>query len=72
MPPASPSAAIHIEIINRHSLDAQLDQAISTLIHHARSLGDRGILVTRKSPQDVTVELHSDVPYGVTYEQQNW
>lgn len=33
---------------------------------------DRGIMVTRHSAWDFTVELHPDVPYGQTHETQLW
>jgi hypothetical protein len=53
-------------------MESALDHAVQALRHRAQQLKDRGILVTRHSVSDFTVELHTAVPYGLTREQQSW
>lgn len=53
-------------------MDSQLNEAVQSLQDTALRLGDRGILVTRHSAQDFTLELHPSVPFGFTQERLNW
>jgi hypothetical protein len=56
----------------RRDMEARLEAAVEYLRGRARSSVDRGILVTRHSPWDFTLELHESVPYGTTLECQEW
>ncbi|GAP60752.1 hypothetical protein AHiyo1_43380 [Arthrobacter sp. Hiyo1] len=53
-------------------MDEQLVRSVNYLVEHALRRPETGILVTRHSPCDFTVEFHPDVPFGVTYERRNW
>jgi hypothetical protein len=53
-------------------MESQLERAVHLLQEHALGLKDRGILVTRHSAEDFTVELHPSVPFGLTQERQEW
>lgn len=59
---------IRLIVRDRADLERQLGQATESLTGRARELGDRGILVTRKSANEFIVELHPDVPFGLTRE----
>ncbi|MFC0488618.1 hypothetical protein [Sinomonas atrocyanea] len=67
-----PGHLIEIRVESRRNMEYELEQAVRTLRERAEQIKDRGILVTRRSPQDFTIELHPDVPYGLTKELQNW
>lgn len=57
---------------DRADLEAKLNLAEARLQAIALAFRDRGIMVTRHSAWDFTVELHPDVPYGQTHETQLW
>jgi hypothetical protein len=58
---------VHLE--DGDGLDEKLGGAELQLLHLAFGYGDRGILVTRYSPRDFVLQLHTDVPFGITREQ---
>ena len=57
---------------DRAHMDEQLDYCVNLLLDHALLRPEMGILVTRHSPCEFMVELHPDVPFGVTFERQAW
>jgi hypothetical protein len=59
---------VRIVVANRTEMDLQLQASMDVLVERAGLHRDRGILVTRHSPRDFTLELHRDVPYGETME----
>lgn len=63
---------LRVRVEDRYGLDLQLNEAESNLRRLADAYGDRGILVTRHSPWDFTIELHPDVPFGTSREQHDW
>lgn len=67
-----PEGPITIAVKSRSDMESQLERAVQLLKQRALGLGDRGILVTRHSAEDFTVELHSSVPFGLTQERQEW
>ncbi|WP_043472049.1 hypothetical protein [Arthrobacter sp. Rue61a] len=64
--------SIAVTAINRASMDQQLWDAVNTLKAESLAGSRCGILVTRNSPDNFTVELSSSVPFGMIYEQQSW
>lgn len=62
---------LRIQPQNRADLIAQLDRAEEHLRLRAIELGT-GILVTRHSAWDFTVELDDRVPFGTTLERSLW
>lgn len=71
-PPAQPRGVVRISVTNRLDMDVRLSEAVEALIIEALRLGDSGILVTRRSATDLTVQIHPDVPFGETHERQEW
>ena len=67
-----PYGPIEITVQSRTDMDFQLESAVRILKGHAQQIRDRGILVTRHSAQSFTVEMHSSVPFGMTFEKQRW
>lgn len=64
---------LKIRVDRRADLDAMLDAGVNLLRKRTKSLDSvRGILVTRHSPSDFTLEIHPDVPFGTTREKQEW
>ena len=61
-----------IRVFNRADMDAKLTKAEAQLRHLARQDKDRGILITRHSPWEFTLELHHRVPFGTTLEIHAW
>lgn len=71
--PNKQAAIIRITVDSRADLDHKLEAGVSLLQRQATSLGcTQGILVTRHSIRDFTVELHAEVPFGMTCERQSW
>ena len=69
---SAPERRIAFKVQDRAHMDEQLDYNVSLLLEHAMLHRRMGILVTRHSPCDFTVELHPAVPFGVTHERQDW
>lgn len=63
---------ISVWATSRADMDDQLGRSADHLREQARLLGDRGVLVARKSSREFTVELSTEVPYGLTYERCQW
>ena len=61
---------LHIRVQERSQLEDQLDKAVNILAERAPLCGGKGILVTRHSPRDFTLQLHPVVPYGTIQERQ--
>lgn len=61
-----------IRVVDRADLDQRLDDCVLKVRAAALSAGDRGILITRHTARDFTIELHPEVPFGCTYERQEW
>jgi hypothetical protein len=59
---------ITLVVANRTEMDLRLQETMEVLIERAVHHRDRGILVTRHTPRDFTLELHREVPYGETKE----
>ncbi|WP_458782324.1 hypothetical protein [Arthrobacter sp. D3-16] len=51
------------------SRNLELDAAVAAMEKQAILDGYRGILVRRHTPQNFTVELSDEVPFGLTREQ---
>lgn len=66
---ASVQDVLSIRVTDRQDMDLQLHRGVARLRERALSYGDRGILVTRHSSKDFTLELHPNVPYGTTLER---
>lgn len=62
---------IMISAITQSEADEKLNAAASELQHLAKHNPVRGILVTRLAPGRYTVELSTDVPYGLTQERDD-
>ena len=69
---ASNEDLLHIRVQKRSQLEDQLDEAVNILAERAPLCDGKGILVARHSPQDFTLQLHPDVPYGTIQERQEW
>ena len=69
---AEAPAVIRFKVENCDDMTSQIERFESYLRLRARAHDNRGILVTRHSPYDFTMELHPDVPFGTTREQQEW
>lgn len=63
---------VRFTAVTRSDMEAKLETAVEHLRGRARSGLGRGILVTRHSPWEFTLELHPSVPYGTTLECQEW
>ena len=70
--PARTTSRITFTARDRTHMDEELDRSVNLLVGHALQRREMGILVTRHSPRDFTVELHPEVPFGVTHERQTW
>jgi hypothetical protein len=57
---------------SRKDLESKLELETMSLMRLAYELGDRGILVTRLSPSVYAIELHPEVPFGLTTERCKW
>lgn len=68
----TPNGALTVRAETRPNLDRELDDATARLLERALIRRDRGILVTRHSPTQYSLELHQDVPFGVTLELDAW
>lgn len=67
-----PDGPFKITVESRTDMDFLLERAVHLLKNKAQPMKDRGILITRHSAQDFTVELHASVPFGLTQEKQEW
>lgn len=68
--PLERSVTVHAR--DRIDLEIQLE-LVTERLRQGAALEDRcGILVTRHSAFDFTVEAHPDVPYGMTREKSSW
>ena len=67
---SGPASRLAFTAKDRAHMDEELDRTVNLLVGHALLRREMGILVTRHSPRDFTVELHPEVPFGVTYERQ--
>jgi hypothetical protein len=57
---------------SKMQMERRLEDAMSHLLERAMIHRDRGIMVTRHSPNEFTLELHPDIPFGVTRELDAW
>lgn len=57
---------------SKAQMELQFEVALSHLLEHAMIRRDRGIMITRHSPYQFTLELHPDIPFGVTRELDAW
>jgi hypothetical protein len=64
-----PVYSIRLTVPDRKSLDQELDRAVDDAVLAALEHQGRGILVTRHSPDSFTVELSSEVPFGIILER---
>lgn len=63
---------LSVKITRRADMDRQLNRAVERLRERAHLQPTRGILVTRHSATDFTLELDSSVPFGTTHEEDAW
>jgi hypothetical protein len=61
-----------LTVADRHSMDAELDAAVTAAKAQALAGKRHGILVTRHGVDTFTVALSDAVPFGLTREQQAW
>ena len=66
------SEVIKITVSTRSEMESKLEMAVQRLIQRAQGYRDRGILITRNSAQDFTIQLDMCVPFGLTRELENW
>jgi hypothetical protein len=59
---------VKLSVKNRFEMDQQLQSNAALLVEQALLCRDRGILVTRLSQCDFTLELNGGVPFGETKE----
>lgn len=59
----------HITGLTTTEIDDSISTAVSLAHAHSRSEGWEGVLVTRHEPGVYTVNLTSQVPYGITMER---
>lgn len=71
-PIATSNQTIAITAKDRASLEHQLDEAVTAVRALAIQEGRQGILVTRRGHDFFTVALSDAVPFGLTYEHQDW
>ena len=64
----APANHVRTVVKTRRGMDLELQTRMAVLVKRAAHYGDRGILVTRHSPCDFMLELHTGVPYGETME----
>lgn len=69
--PTKMLTSVHIRVTSRAELDEELERGVYQL-RSAAQQDRQGILVTRHSPYDFVLELHRDVPFGLTLEKQMW
>lgn len=63
------SYSIRLTVPDRESLDLELDRTVDEAILAALEDRGRGILVTRHDHDSFTVELSTEVPFGITLER---
>jgi hypothetical protein len=63
---------ITFHVGSRADMESSIETGESLLRTSALQTADKGILVTRHSPHDFTMELHPEVPFGTTRERQEW
>ncbi|ADX71297.1 hypothetical protein D7Z96_18010 [Pseudarthrobacter phenanthrenivorans] len=61
-----------LTVADRHSMDAELEAAVTAAKAHALAGKRHGILVTRLGADKFTVDLSEAVPFGLTREHQAW
>ena len=61
-----------LTVADRHSMDAELDAAVTAAKACALEGKRHGILVTRLGADKFTVDLSEAVPFGLTREHQAW
>ena len=61
-----------LTVADRHSMDAELDAAVTAAKAQALAGKRHGILVTRLGVDRFTVDLSDAVPFGLTREHQAW
>ncbi|CAH0279774.1 hypothetical protein SRABI26_03908 [Arthrobacter sp. Bi26] len=59
----------HITGLSPTEIEDSINTAVEMARDHSVSEGWQGILVTRHGPDNYTVNLSADVPYGVTVER---
>lgn len=65
--------SLTITVLSRADMDRQLEEGADLLRRLAeRQGGIHGIMATRHSAVDFTLELHPGVPFGTTRERQAW
>ncbi|WP_248762316.1 hypothetical protein [Pseudarthrobacter sp. SSS035] len=67
-----PQLLATITATSKTTMDRDLGAAIEAAEQLACDEGRRGILVRRLGYASYTVELSPDVPYGITYEKQEF
>lgn len=68
----TPNLVLTVFTRDRASMDRQLEEAVDTARTTAMAQGRQGIVVTRHSHDSFTVALSDAVPFGLTYERQEW
>lgn len=63
----SSTPTLFVTAEDRRTLDLRVDDAVESMIAVAMEDRSRGIVVTRHSPQLVSVKLSTDVPFGETH-----
>jgi hypothetical protein len=63
---------LEIAVLDAADMALQLELGVRILQETENPLGERGILVTRYSAQEFTLELHECVPFGFTQELDTW
>jgi hypothetical protein len=61
-----------LTVVDRASMDSELDAAVTAAKAHALAEKRHGILVTRHGADKFTVALSETVPFGLTREHQAW
>lgn len=67
-----PGRYFHVTAQSACQIDDDLSTAVERAREHASEEGWLGILVTRHSPSMYTVALSSSVPYGRSFERDDW
>lgn len=67
-----PGRYFHVTGHAQGQIDDDLNTAVEKARAHACKEAWQGILVTRHSPDVYTVALSSLVPYGQTFERDDW
>lgn len=62
------TAPLTVTATDRDTRDRELNAAVTAMREQAMIDGQRGILVTRHSPETYTIELSESVPFGFTHE----